>query len=763
MALKVWLPLNNDLKNVGLDENTSIQKIGSGVVLDNNGVFSKCYKFPNTSSNYIQTTSKCSDLFTDNSSYSVCFWVKLSAYPTTTPGGIFGCNKYISEQTTGGYKGGGFGVLLYSGEIRILHATSGTNISYACGTIPLTAWTHVAITYESNSKRIISYVNGQSVLSQVCSLSWTVNGSPIVIGINSQGGCNYTSEKFINDFRIYDHCITPEDVKRIYNCKTFDLVSQCNVTFNRAGQIAGGVIPYNVTTSGSAFYLNGSNAAIQIPFTKMQSGEFTMNTWFYKDSFGPDRWETIFGGPSGFELEMKNASASTPVIVTYSWGTKQIPYSLNQWNMLTMTRNSSKTMFYLNGVYAQSGSAGSIPATSSTAGQYFIGAWKTYGGQNFKGYVKEFSIYSKELQASEISKLYAIGPQTQTDLNENYIKLAFIEGTGTQQINTEIKFNLETDSFKIVFKGNNTSHNGMIFASSNKPYFWLYYYSTNGIRVYADNGNGQQGIGEITSDLNKHTAEISNKHYYIDSVDKGSFSNTYTNTYTNMYMFSYGNGYFFKGRIYYLDVKKNNIFSNMFIPVIKKSDGTIGMYDKIQNKFLGNAGSGSFIAGPIYAPLPNEYVQVEYIKMTPGKYINTGVAIVSGDTVNTKAFMYYDTGTTRDLMGWSPSGAEYWGCTTASTWEKVSALNSDITSFNNLTYNYTSRFNGTYQIGALTGSYSTRTKYVSYFKITVNNEVKREMFACYRKSDKIAGMYDIITNTFYTNAVSGTFTAGPEI
>lgn len=38
----------------------------------------------------------------------------------------------------------------------------------------------------------------------------------------------------------------------------------------------------------------------------------------------------------------------------------------------------------------------------------------------------------------------------------------------------------------------------------------------------------------------------------------------------------------------------------------------------------------------------------------------------------------------------------------------------------------------------------------------------RDMYPCYRKSDNVIGMYDIVGKTFYTNAGSGTFYKGPN-
>ena len=112
-------------------------------------------------------------------------------------------------------------------------------------------------------------------------------------------------------------------------------------------------------------------------------------------------YETIFGGPGGFELELKISSTNTPVLYTYSWGRQQASYPLNNWNMLTMTRTSSETKFYLNGSQVLTGDAGSIPS-----GSYFIGAWNSSTQQNYKGLVQDFRLYTMILSEKDIKELY---------------------------------------------------------------------------------------------------------------------------------------------------------------------------------------------------------------------------------------------------------------------------------------------------------------------------------------------------------------------
>lgn len=52
-----------------------------------------------------------------------------------------------------------------------------------------------------------------------------------------------------------------------------------------------------------------------------------------------------------------------------------------------------------------------------------------------------------------------------------------------------------------------------------------------------------------------------------------------------------------------------------------------------------------------------------------------------------------------------------------------------------------------------------RIAYVEY----INNGTHVHLIPCYRKSDNVAGMYDIVSDTFYTNSGTGTFTVGADV
>lgn len=153
---------------------------------------------------------------------------------------------------------------------------------------------------------------------------------------------------------------------------------------------------------GGCYIFDGSDDAIAIGnLSTLVSSEYSFACWFYHDdTWSSKSYETIFGGPSGFELEAKNSSTNSPVLRLYNWGGSTCAYELNTWNHIVFTRNTTETKLYLNGELKLTGTAGSIPS-----GDYFIGSWKTSTGQNYKGKMCDVRIYDHCLSPMEVKQL----------------------------------------------------------------------------------------------------------------------------------------------------------------------------------------------------------------------------------------------------------------------------------------------------------------------------------------------------------------------
>lgn len=211
---------------------------------------------------------------------------------------------------------------------------------------------------------------------------------------------------------------------------------------------------------------------------------------------------------------------------------------------------------------------------------------------------------------------------------EKYTQLEYIEGTGTQHINTEVK---TKQSLKIecIFSGNQLST--LLFGARKTASLdglaWGFnntYYAFSGF-----GGSTQKNNTTVnTIDGKKHTVVLSNEVYTIDDVNqslpnRGTFSNFY-----DIYLFTWNNANVvdtrkFKGKVYNFKIYDNNVLIRDMIPVLDKNNIAC-MYDKVNKEFYYNQGTGEFIAGPLknyfdYEEFYNNYVIVSQSNV--GRYV----------------------------------------------------------------------------------------------------------------------------------------------
>lgn len=309
----------------------------------------------------------------------------------------------------------------------------------------VTASVYVYISDINCSPNIIylrSTVNGNKEGDNICSFQYKGSTNPqnwpknqwiriegtgtIVSNETAVYFCTYTNN--LNEKR-YFTCwqleLKDHSTPFVVESRNESIVYDCSGLSNNGTKI-GGVLPSSdplPTRYEKSYDFDGNTGSIQIPnlATLVPSGEFTMNCWIYHDdTWSSKEYETIFGGPSGFELEAKYQSTNTPVLCAWSWGQGKATYELNKWNMITMTRNASETKFYINGELKITGSAGTIPS-----GNYFIGAWNTSSQQNYKGKISDFRLYSAVLSMEDIKELY--NTSASIDKNGNMYAYEFKE------------------------------------------------------------------------------------------------------------------------------------------------------------------------------------------------------------------------------------------------------------------------------------------------------------------------------------------------
>lgn len=197
MGLQIWLPLNASIYNQGLDGDAitnssgityaSIGKIGSQSLLSGSMT---------TSKNYLGYEG------------TICFWI------------------YITENSNKGmlYGNSDTGASLYNRKWSLfLYPTRNDLHCWGCqkdsknnspngawqlnGVIPDNKWTHICITHNRSMQYI--YING----IQVAHKEWDSSGD-ITFDVSTPLMKNDVG-RYLQDYRIYDNCLSPKQVKEI--------------------------------------------------------------------------------------------------------------------------------------------------------------------------------------------------------------------------------------------------------------------------------------------------------------------------------------------------------------------------------------------------------------------------------------------------------------------------------------------------------------------------------------------------------------------
>jgi len=196
-----------------------------------------------------------------------------------------------------------------------------------------------------------------------------------------------------------------------------------------------------------------------------------------------------------------------------------------------------------------------------------------------------------------------------------YERLDYIEGTGTQYIDTGHAISSTTFSadFEISsgqnvsgnighFGGNQDASNGHAANFKDSKFgLWVVYIQGNTAGTKVTTG------GSFNANVRKHVRYDFVGNQRTLTVDGTSKSDTFNgsiisnNTYR---LFSNGcvggcNDKLLEGRIHWFKVYENNALIFDFIPVRRVSDNEIGMYDLVNGRFFGNSGTGTFGAGAV--------------------------------------------------------------------------------------------------------------------------------------------------------------------
>lgn len=261
----------------------------------------------------------------------------------------------------------------------------------------------------------------------------------------------------------------------------------------------------------------------------------------------------------------------------------------------------------------------SSSAGYSTIGGRYNGSYTTY----FTGYVDDYRVYHTLLSDADIQELYktkayitdqgdimsgqfiedkaeAMVTNNRTfecsevyeEIIADYERLAYIESTGTQYIDTGISLgtNMVFDT-----SVSDVSENAYIITQGNYGLRYLWGTFINFVSGRRFKGTITGVAGEI------YQIKGSNDFISINGIN-GIQESDNDNPSGNVIICRQGSCTMYKCALY-----NNNVLVRNFIPCRRTSDQVIGLYDTVNQTFYTSAGSGSFIAGPA---MTNTYASI---------------------------------------------------------------------------------------------------------------------------------------------------------
>jgi len=273
--------------------------------------------------------------------------------------------------------------------------------------------------------------------------------------------------------------------------------------------------------------------------------------------------------------------------------------------------------------------------------------------------------------------------------------------------------------------------------------------------------------------------------------------------------------YVMTGRIYYHKMWDNGVLVRNYIPVRRKSDNALGMYDLVTKTFFDKKGAGTFTAGPAItlhknyfltkkanpSKLPDGYKRLaDIINDGSANYILTGV-IPTENTGIRAVYEYHDvdgstpaciTGTYISSGKGTLFVSSVSGLISTATKALVSQRGKTLNSTDNIAANieYTAEVNwlnsglerlndssttvGTdaanptglrifsrFNSGNNTWAYGKAK--IKSFQVSEGTKIIRDYIPAQRLSDGAVGMYERIDGRFYANNGSGTFTSSTPL
>ena len=523
---------------------------------------------------------------------------------------------------------------------------------------------------------------------------------------------------------------------------------------------------------------NGSSSYMYMPFPSTYTGNITIEGWFYQTSNNNNTYPTPFTliSSAGRGMYMHRSSSQTFVAATpsNSWpGLGGGTTALNTWTHIAMCLSGTTTYCFLDGKLKGTLTDTNTSYVGLTLGTLAASASSNHqSGCYYKGYIADLKVskgckWTKDftLPATPYSIAKDSNPWKQpvqmfintgasTTIPSGLVELEYIESTGVQAIDTLV---IAKDITKVV-----TDFQLVSVVSGTESQVMAVWSDVNNCMQCGSNGTNFMATsrGTTYSQTSNVLARTIGTSAPVGSPNISISIFAQNNT-----------SWLSKAKLYSCKIYKDTTLVRDFIPAKRVSDGMCGLWDKVNYKFYTDINGNNFKAGAEKTAIAAIGTPIEYIESTGTQYIETGIS-AKNITKAVIDFQYITVDSSREnqMMSVWVDDSNHMQCGLTGT----TFLTGRGTTFSQ-TSNMTARTTGTsVPVGnpdMLIPLFAQRASAVDRWSIAKlysckmynNSTIVRDFIPAKRISDNEYGLWDKVTKEFYSNAGTGTFTAGPAI
>ena len=434
-------PINGTASNVIYDYSGTASNVTYAT-----GKFGKAAVF-NGSNSYIYAANSVQQPTTN---FSVSVWVYLDSN-SSNGYGIVGNFQSVSSGSQKGWV-----IARSSADTKFSFWADGTansNGGKVVGTtvIQTGVWYHVVGTYDGTNVKI--YVNGILENSVAYSSTPGTTNQPLVIGRWYGNFNDYYTDGKIDQVRIFDSALSPDQINSLYNETTTSAASASidnpsTIAYYKMADATDETGSYNGTASnvdfnvqgkyGFAGKFNGSSSRINTGY-QIPSGlaGFSVSAWVKAASV---KTQYIVGdlGTNGasadgmFQINISSLNVLRAAVGgTGSQNIATLSNYIDTWTHIVVTTNSSGNIIgYVNGSQIGTASGNSLSANTK---DLIIGMFGDLNhSSTFNGSIDQVRIFNKTISADEVTKLYnEIQCPNTIDTPESYFNTKLYTGNST--------------------------------------------------------------------------------------------------------------------------------------------------------------------------------------------------------------------------------------------------------------------------------------------------------------------------------------------